>query len=178
MKLQTTRELTLCAFFTALIVICAQIQIPLPMIPINLALFAVHLAGIVLGVRYGVFSVFLYILLGLIGIPVFANFGGGIGVLFGKTGGYVIGYLLDVLIVALLSRKRKDSFFCLCFAMLIGTVLCYLFGSIWFMFLTKMNLTATLIYCVLPFLPGDVIKIFLAALVMVKLSKRIKINIS
>ena len=72
------------AVFAAFIGICSQIQIPLPMIPINLALFAVNLAGVLLGAKYGTLSVIVYVLLGLVGVPVFSNFSGGAGVLFGK----------------------------------------------------------------------------------------------
>ena len=84
-----TRNLVLTALMAALTAICSQIQIPLPMIPINLALFAVHLSGALLGWKYGALSMVVYALLGVIGVPVFAGFGSGPAVLFGKTGGYM-----------------------------------------------------------------------------------------
>ena len=84
-----TRSLVLCALMAALTAICSQIQIPLPMVPINLALFAVHLSGALLGWKYGALSMVVYALLGVIGVPVFAGFGSGPAVLFGKTGGYI-----------------------------------------------------------------------------------------
>ena len=84
-----TKDLAIMAFFAALTAICSQIQIPLPYIPINLALFSVHLCGILLGSKRAVLSQSVYLLLGLIGLPVFAGFKGGPGVLFGNTGGYI-----------------------------------------------------------------------------------------
>jgi biotin transport system substrate-specific component len=166
-----TKMITLCALFTAFTAICSQIQIPLPMVPINLALFSIHLTAILLGGKYGTFSVLAYILLGLIGAPVFAGFTGGVGILFGKTGGYIIGYLLDVLVIALLLGNKKASFAKLCLAMAAGTLACYAFGTVWFMLLTKMGLWTSLVYCVFPFLPGDAVKILLCAAAVPKLQR-------
>ncbi len=166
-----TKMITICALFTAFTAICSQIQIPLPMVPINLALFAVHLAAILLGGKYGSLSILTYILLGLVGVPVFAGFTGGVGVLFGKTGGYIIGYLLDVLVISLILQGKTASFPKLCLAMAGGTLACYAFGTIWFMLLTKMNLWTSLVYCVFPFLPGDAVKIILCGIAAPKLQK-------
>ena len=159
-----TRSLVLTALMAALTAICSQIQIPLPMIPINLALFAVHLSGALLGWKY-------YALLGVIGAPVFAGFGSGPAVLFGKTGGYILGYILCALIVGALSRKFAFSFKNLCLEMLLGVAVCYAFGTIWFMVLTGMNLATSMSYCVIPFLPGDAVKILLAAFLALRLRK-------
>ena len=112
-----TRSLVLCALMAALTAICSQIQIPLPMVPINLALFAVHLSGALLGWKYGALSMVVYALLGVIGVPVFAGFGSGPAVLFGKTGGYILGYILCALIVGALSRKFAFNFKTLCLSM-------------------------------------------------------------
>ena len=77
----------LCALMAAVTAVCSQIQIPLPMIPINLALFSVHLSGILLGPKYGSVSQAVYLLLAAVGVPVLAGFSGGLGALFGRTGG-------------------------------------------------------------------------------------------
>ena len=166
-----TRSLVLTALMAALTAICSQIQIPLPMIPINLALFAVHLSGALLGWKYGALSMVVYALLGVIGAPVFAGFGSGPAVLFGKTGGYILGYILCALIVGALSRKFAFSFKNLCLEMLLGVAVCYAFGTIWFMVLTGMNLATSMSYCVIPFLPGDAVKILLAAFLALRLRK-------
>ncbi len=164
-------RLVLTALMAALTAICSQIQIPLPMVPINLALFAVHLGGALLGSRYGALSMVVYVLLGIIGIPVFAGFKAGATVLFGKTGGYILGYILAAAIAPVLPRKFGNRFPWFVLSMAIGTLCCYTFGTIWFMILTGMNLLTSLTYCVIPFLPGDVIKILLAATLVLRLQK-------
>lgn len=171
---ELTRNLVLAAIMAALTAICSQIQIPLPMVPINLALFAVHLCGALLGAKWGALSMVVYALLGAIGVPVFAGFGSGPAVLFGKTGGYILGYILCALLVGLLSRRIGFTMKSLCISMVIGVAVCYAFGTIWFMVITGMNLMTSLTYCVVPFLPGDVIKIVLAALLALRLQKPLK----
>ena len=166
---KTTRMLAGAALFAAMTAICSQIQIPLPMIPINLALFAVHLCGALLGAKWGAAAMAAYALLGAAGVPVFAGFGAGPAALFGKTGGYILGYILCAAVVGALSRKLGFAFPKLCAAMAVGVVVCYAFGTAWFMALTGMNLATSLAYCVLPFLPGDAVKIALAALLAMRL---------
>lgn len=168
-----TRRLCLCALFTALIAVCAQIVIPIPMVPISLALFAVHLTGALLGPKYGSAVCVAYAVLGCCGLPVFANFMGGPGVLFGKTGGYVLGYIFCALIVGLVAR-RYQGYLQLCGGMALGVVACYLFGTVWFLVVTGLPLSVALGYCVLPFLPGDAAKIALAALLAKKLRPHLK----
>lgn len=170
-----THKLTLCALFAALTAICSQIQIPLPMIPINLALLSVHLAGTLLGAKYGSLSMAVYVVLGLVGVPVFSSFTGGPGILFGKTGGYIVGYILAAFVVGMLTQKTKlgKSFWGLCVAMVAGVLACYALGTLWFMMITHMTLWVTLGYCVVPFLPGDALKILLAALLTQKLKSRL-----
>ena len=107
----------------------------------------------------------------MIGVPVFAGFGSGPAVLFGKTGGYILGYILCALIVGALSHKFAFNFKNLCLSMVLGVAVCYAFGTIWFMVLTGMNLATSMGYCVIPFLPGDVVKILLAAFLALRLRK-------
>lgn len=156
------RAWLLCALFAALTVICAQLVIPLPMVPLSLSLLAVILAGALLGPKLGALSMVIYTLLGLVGVPVFASFGAGPGVLFGKTGGYILGYILAAFLTGLLLRKEK-GFGSTCRAMAVGTLGCYAFGTAWFMAITGLGLWASLGYCVFPFLPGDVVKVLLGA---------------
>lgn len=169
---ERTKSMVRCALFAALLAVCSQLVIPLPMISINLALFAVHLAGAVLGPRYGTAAVLVYIALGICGVPVFLGFQAGPAVLFGKTGGYILGYILDALIVGLWSRRVGDSVPQLCLGMAIGVAVCYAFGTAWFMALTHTGLWASLTYCVIPFLPGDAVKIALAAVLTRALARR------
>ena len=171
MRNTLTRQLVLAALFAALTAVCSQIQIPLPMIPINLALFAVHLCGALLGAKWGALSMAVYALLGAVGVPVFAGFGSGPAVLFGKTGGYILGYILCAALVGLLSRRLGFTFPKLCLSMAVGVIVCYVFGTAWFMVISGLNLATSLSYCVLPFLPGDAVKILLAAFLALRLRK-------
>ena len=99
------RRMVLCAMFTALVAVCSQIAVPMPWgVPINLALFAVYMAGTMLGPVWGTASQVVFIALAAIGVPVLANFQGGPSAIFGKTGGYAIGYILTALITALCPR--------------------------------------------------------------------------
>lgn len=166
-----TQRIVLAALFAALMAVCSQIQIPLPMVPINLALFAVHLCGALLGAKWGALSISAYVLLGLVGVPVYAGFASGPAALFGKTGGYILGYILSAFLVGLLSRRIGFTFKGLCLSMLVGVVACYAFGTVWFMAVTGLNLMTSLAYCVIPFLPGDAVKIVLAALLALRLKK-------
>lgn len=168
---QKTYYICAVAIMAAFVGICSQIQIPLPMIPINLALFAVNLAGVLLGAKYGTLSVAIYVLLGLVGVPVFNNFSGGAGVLFGKTGGYIIGYIFAALITGLFAKKLKNSPVKLYLAMTLATLTCYAFGTVWFMAINNSGLWVTLTYCVLPFIPGDILKMLAVVVIARKLSK-------
>jgi Uncharacterized conserved protein len=166
----SSKHLGLTALFTALIAVFAQIQIPLPMVPLSLCTLAIYLAALLLPYPYGFLSVLCYILLGLCGLPVFAGFQGGAAVLFSKTGGYIIGYA----IMALIIKKGSASVWRLSLSCVLGTFVLYLFGSLWFMHLTGMGLGLTLSYCVLPFIPGDLIKIILAVILQKRLSPVLK----
>lgn len=164
-----TKVLTTSAMFVALTAICSQIQIPLPMVPINLALFAIYLAGAILGPKYGTLSIIAYVLLGGIGAPIFAGFSGGFGIITGPTGGYIIGYIVATLIVGLITKKFGYSWWKLVIAMVVGLTACYIVGTLWFMYVTDNSLTAAMTYCVIPFLPGDVVKIILATVLTLRL---------
>lgn len=165
-----------CALFAALTAVCSQIQIPLPMVPINLALFSVHLAALLLGKKYGAISQAVYILLAAVGVPVMAGLTGGLGQLLGKTGGYAIGYILSAFLTGLICEKWGYAFWKMCIAAVIGCAGCYVLGTIWFMAVTGLNLATSMTYCVTPFLPGDVVKIVLAALLATRLRPVLHLN--
>lgn len=168
---QKTRNYCYCALFAALLTVCTQIAIPIPYIPINLALFAVWMAGALLGWLYGGISVLVYIALGAVGVPVFSEWEGGIAKLVGPTGGYIIGYLFAVVICGAMIGLRRDNFVIYPVSMVIGCAVCYLFGTIWFMISMEKGLIPSLSTCVFPFLPGDAIKIALASVLSYRLNK-------
>ena len=171
---QHTGQLVLAALFTALTAVCAQVQIPLPAVPIALTLLAVYLCGALLSPRYAALSMLAYALLGAAGVPVYSGFVAGPSILLGPTGGYILGFALCAPAVAHLTRRLGFTLRGLCIAMAAGTALCYAFGTAWFMAVTGTGLAASLSACVLPFLPGDAAKIALAAVLALRIRPAIR----
>lgn len=169
-----TAQLVLCGLFSALTAICSYINIPLGFtpIPMNLATLAVFLTGGLLGKKYGTLSIAVYILMGTVGVPVFAGFQSGVGVLAGPSGGFLIGYIAAAFITGLSMEKlaSRDSALWIS-GMLAGQIVCYLSGSLWFMFITGTEIMATLLACVFPFILGDLIKIAISTLLIKRLRK-------
>ncbi len=163
------RSLVLCALLAALTAVLSQLSIPLPgMVPINLAMLSVCLCGALLGAKLGIISQLVYLCLGLVGIPVFAGFRGGLSVLAGPTGGYLIGYAVAAFLIGWI-LQQKPSKPMLPIAMAVGLLACYTLGTAWYMLSTSTALVPALTACVLPFLPGDVVKIVVACLVAARL---------
>ena len=152
------RSLLYCAFFAALTAVCSQIAIPLYPVPVNLAWLPIFLASLLLGSKLGALSQIVYVCLGLVGLPVFSMFRGGLGVLAGSTGGYIVGYILMAAVIGWLYSRGVHSII----AILVGAALCYGVGTVWFMYLTKYTVFVALRLCVLPFLLGDGLKILAA----------------
>ena len=171
----SVRDICYAGLFAAVIAVMAQISIPMPLgVPMTMQTFAITLAAVVLGSKLSAIATLVYLALGAVGVPVLANFQGGPSAIFGKTGGYAIGYILTALITALLSKVLGRKFWALCVAMVVGCAACYVLGTIWFMILTGADLVSALGWCVLPYLPGDAVKIVLAAVLTMQLDKRLK----
>lgn len=168
------------AMMTTLIVICSWISIPVGNIPVTLQTFAVCAASGILGRKKGTLAVIIYLILGITGLPVFAFFKGGIGGLFGMTGGYVVGFVFLAFVAGFIIEKTRRKISVMIFAFLAGLLVCYLFGSLWFMYIylkeTGLSgFSAVLTSCVLPYIIPDIIKISLAAVVTASVRKRIKL---
>ena len=174
MRSKTTQRLTLSALLCALLAVLSQLQIPLPPVPISMSLLAVYLCGALLGSRWGAAATSCYVALGAMGVPVYAGFVGGVSVLFGPTGGFLFGYILCARLTGRLSKRLGFSRRGLTIAMLLGTLLCYAAGTAWFMLITGTDLTGSLAICVLPFIPGDVIKVIFAVLLCLRLQKPLR----
>ena len=172
-----TKQLITYALFAALTSVLSQISIPLPFtpVPLNLATLSVLLAGAILGNKGGAISQFVYTIIGAIGLPVFANFSAGVGILVGPTGGYIIGYIVAAFVVGTILDKSYHSLFSYILSMSLGIITCYTLGTIWFMYITNNNLITSLAMCVIPFIPGDIIKIILGAMLAKRLKNTIKI---
>ncbi len=162
-KISDYTQVSLCA---ALMVVCSWVSIPAP-VPFTMQTFGVFLTVGLLGGKKGTAAVALYLLLGAIGLPVFAGFAGGIGYMAGATGGYIAGFLLSALVMWLAESLFGRSYRILALSMAAGLVICYAFGTAWFMTVYTKNtgdigLAAALGWCVIPYIIPDVIKIGLA----------------
>ena len=175
MKRKNLRNLIFCALFAAVIAVLAQVQIPLPgLVPISLATFGVMVSGLLLGWKYGALAVAVYVLLGAVGIPVFAGFKGGVSALLGPTGGYIVGYLPYALLAGLEIPRLQEKIWGRCVLLVMGTAVCYALGTAWFVHVTGRTLEESMALCVVPFLPGDAVKIALAAVLTPRLKKAMK----
>lgn len=174
----STLDMTYVGVFAVLIAICSWISIPAT-VPFTLQTFAVFAALGVLGGRRGTFAVLVYILLGAIGVPVFAGFSGGIGVLFSTTGGYIIGFLFSGLIYWGLTRAIGEKLPIMILSMVLGLIVCYAFGTAWFMVVwartnEAIGLGTALGWCVIPFIIPDLCKIVLAVALTKVLKPHVK----
>jgi len=173
------KDITIIAMFAALIAICSWISIPTT-VPFTLQTFGVFIAVGLLGGKRGTLAVLVYILLGAVGIPVFSGFKGGVGALFGPTGGYIIGFLASALIIWLITHLWGSRTVTLAIAMLIGLLACYTLGTVWFMVVYArtngpISLAATLSACVFPFIIPDLVKIAVALLLTKRLKPHLKL---
>lgn len=166
------------ALMAAILSIVSPISIPLAGgVPISLATLAVMLAGALLGKKWGTLSVFIYLCLGCIGLPVFAGYSAGLANVFGPTGGYLVGYLFLAFVTGWIYQdigKKKKGFLVL--GILFGEFALYLLGTIWFMWVSQTTLLASLAWCVLPFIPGDLLKIVFACILSKSLERVVQID--
>ena len=162
-----TKDMTLAAVMAALICIAGPLVIPAGPIPLSMASFAVYLAGTVLGKKVGTLATALYLLIGAAGVPVFSGFSGGFQKLAGLTGGYLVGYLPCAYLAGLGTEytEKHGRIWNRPAMMAAGTAVLYALGTAWFMIQTGNTLGASLTLCVIPFLPGDAVKIAAASLI-------------
>ena len=158
-------SLALIGIMAAICCVLGPWQIPIGPVPISLQIIAVCLCSYVLGARKGALAVLIYVLLGLVGLPVFAGASGGASVLFGPTGGYIIGFVFMAFISGLFIEKAGiKKVYLQVIGLALGLFVCYLFGTAWFSVVnTKgINFTQALGYCVYPFIPFDFAKIVIS----------------
>ncbi len=171
-----TRDIVYMSVFTAMISICSWISIPAS-IPFTLQTMGVFMTVGLLGGKRGTLTVLTYILLGAIGIPVFAGLTGGVSVLLGTTGGYIMGFLLSALLMWGIETIMGRNQIVLAFSMIAGLIVCYAFGTAWFMLIYTQHsgvigLSTVLGLCVIPFIIPDLIKIGVALFLTNRLKKR------
>ena len=166
-----TKQMVLIALMTAVTCVLGPLTIPLPFspVPISLTNFAIFLAIFVLGMKSGTISFIIYLLLGAIGVPVFSSFRGGLQVLAGPTGGYLIGFIFLALIMGFALDHFDRKLVPTIIGMIIGMAVCYAFGTVWLAKLLSLSFKEGLMMGVIPYLAGDAAKIIIAAIVGPKL---------
>lgn len=170
-----TRDLIYIAFFAVLIAVCSWITIP-AVIPFTMQTFAVFLSLNFLGGKKGIASVCIYLLLGVIGLPVFSGGRAGIGMVFGVTGGYMIGWVFAGLAMWLWETLMGRKLWAQAVSMLIGLFICYGTGTGWYMVVYSgtqgpIGLWTALSWCVFPFIIPDLVKLGLALWISLRLKR-------
>jgi len=171
------RQMTLVSLFAALTAVGAFISIPLQPVPITLQTLFALLAGMILGSTLGASSQIIYVLLGIIGLPVFAGFRAGIGVLFGPTGGFLFGFIISAYIIGkMIELKEEKNIFYYFLAGLLGTIIIYIIGVTQLSLVTGMGVKRAITVGMFPFLPGDILKIIAASFIASKLRPIIELK--
>lgn len=174
----TIHDMVLCAMFTALLAICSWIAIPTD-VPFTLQTLGVFLTVGLLGGKRGTITVLVFLLLAAVGVPVLAGFTGGLGILLGSTGGYMLGFLLSALLMWGMEHFWGNSLKVLGLGMVLGMALCYLFGTVWYAVVyaqtdSSVGLWTAFVWCVVPYIIPDIVKIALALHLTARLRPYVK----
>lgn len=169
-------DLTVIALVTAITCILAPLSIPIVIspVPVTLTNLVLYLSLYILKTRKALISYLIYLMLGLVGLPVFSGFSGGLGKLAGPTGGYLVGFIFMILVAGPLVERARGKIWLQIAGLILGTAVCYAFGTVWLAVQMKISIPAGLAMGVLPYLPGDGAKMILAALTGQEIAKRIK----
>lgn len=168
----SVKDLTFMALMVAITAICAWITIPVYVVPFTMQTFAVFATLLLLGGTKGTLAILAYLLLGTVGVPVFAGFSGGVSKIVGPTGGYLIGFVFQGLVYIVYEKLTSMKVWHKITALVIGLFVCYLFGTVFFVLsMGKYTFGAALGMCVLPYIVPDLAKLVLAWGVSTAVSK-------
>ncbi|WP_423407040.1 biotin transporter BioY [Heyndrickxia sp. MSNUG] len=168
------RMMIITALFAAIIGVLAQMTIPLPVVPITGQTLAIGLAATILGSRYGTISVLLYLFIGAVGVPVFAEFSGGFSKLVGPTGGYLVGFVPAAFIIGWVLEKTSFTFMNALIGNIIGMLITLIFGTVWLKIALEMSWTAAFTSGFVPFIIVGVIKAALASWIGIIVRNRLE----
>ena len=169
----TIQQIAMIAVMTAVTCVLAPLSVPIGPVPISLTNLVIYFSLFILGTKKGTISYLIYLLLGLVGLPVFSGFTGGPAKLAGPTGGYIIGFIVMAVIAGLVIDNCHKPLIQLV-GMIAGTIVCYLFGTVWFCIVADSTFKAALGICVIPFIPADLIKMIIAMIIGPMIKKRIR----
>ncbi|MFI3213099.1 MAG: biotin transporter BioY [Eubacteriales bacterium] len=158
---------------TAVTCVLGPLSVPIGVVPISLTNFAVYCSVIILGGKRGTISCLVYLLMGLVGVPVFSGFTSGPAKLFGPTGGYLIGFIFTALILGWFVDRYTGKVALYIVGMVIGTIVLYAMGTAWLAYQMEMTIEAALWAGVIPFILGDIGKIVVAAIIAPMIRKQL-----
>lgn len=167
------RKIIICAMFAAITAVLAQIEIPLPLVPISGQTLAVGLTATIIGSRLGAIAMVCYTIIGAAGVPVFAGFSGGAQVLIGPTGGYILGFILAAFVTGLILEKTRFTLAMALIANIVGMIITLLFGTIQLKLVLDLSWSAALVSGVYPFIVVGLIKAFLAGWIGITVRRRL-----
>ena len=162
------KKITSIALFVAIISVFAQISIPISVVPITMQMFAIALCGYMLSLKSAITTVCVYILLGVVGAPVFASFNGGFHVLLNYTGGFLWGFIPLVILCALYKNKTSIPLG------ILGVIICHLVGIIQYSIVSKTNIWLSFVVASLPYIIKDIILVVIAYFVARRVNKILK----
>ena len=164
--------LSMTAVMTAVTCVLAPMSIPIGPVPISFTNLAIYLALYLLGWKQGTISYIVYVLIGMVGLPVFSGFTGGLGKLAGPTGGYIVGFIPMAIIAGLVISKVNNRAIQM-LGMIAGTAVCYALGTAWFCVQAGSDVVSALGLCVFPFIPGDLAKMVIAMVIGPMIQQRL-----
>ncbi len=173
----STQGMTYAAMFGAMTAVGAYVIIPLPPVPITLQTFVMYLAGALLGGYLGALSQIVYILLGVIGLPVFAGGKAGLGVLLGPTGGYLVGFVIGAYVIGkMMESGKRSGHIWIALSLVVATIVLYICGASQLAVVAQLSLKKVIAVGIIPFLAGDAVKIIAATLLIARIRSRIQIK--
>ncbi|GAA0321755.1 biotin transporter BioY [Bacillus carboniphilus] len=167
------RMLIYCAMFAAITGILAQVEIPLPLVPISGQTLAVGLTATIIGSRYGAIAMIVYACLGAVGVPVFAEAKAGLHILVGPTGGYIFSFIISAFITGLILEKTKFTILNAMIANTIGMIITLTLGTIQLKYVADLSWTTAIGAGVTPFIVVGLIKAYLASVIGIKVRERL-----
>lgn len=173
----TAKRITTCGLVAALLCILGPLSIPIGPVPISLTNLVIYLSAFLLCPTDTLWSFLIYFLVGLCGLPVFSGFSAGFSKIMGPTGGYLIGFFFTAILSGLSVKYFPKNKILQFVGLFIATLIAYAFGTAWYIILTATPLFTSFTVCVLPFIPGDLIKIFISVYVGNIIKNRLNRNI-
>ncbi len=169
-------NIALVSLFTAIIIMSAQISVPAFAVPFTMQTLGVFTAVAILGFKRGFVATVTYILLGVVGLPVFHGFQGGVGVLMGSTGGFLLGFLPAAVTIGLLYNRKHNSKLRLISAFVLAQLVCYVCGVAWFCWVYTSNkgFLSAVLTTVVPFIFFDMLKIIIATVIVSRVKIKLK----